>query len=369
MADGTLEIKDRLCIRGFQDLQQNSLKTYSGTASKQGQRSINFLAANRKDFVLFSCDVGAAFLKGLTFKKVRQLTGEPLRSVQLDSPPGTIRLMRTIEDFKNYDPVIHCMEMVRPGFGLKDAPRLWNMRVKKLMVKLNMASMVSDAHLFCRWLDSKKKSVTKSLASKTPERATPALSGSSVVDTSTAKFQSDEVALQGLQLAVSTHVDDFKGAATEKVADAFMDVLEAEFGKLTRQKRACEHCGIIHEQVDGEVRCSQDHYVKQLRLILLNHAGDLEDDVPEDVKQSFWSLLGGAAWLVSTRGEIVVYIGHLQRRQQSPKWKHIRHLNALARWMRRKPSSLLCANEFRHRGRLQCFLILLSGHKNQIVLR
>ena len=135
--------------------------------------------------------------------------------------------------------------------------------------------MVSDAQLFCRWLHAKLP-VTKSLASKTPERGTAALSGSSVVDTSTAKFQSDEAALQGLQLSGSTHVDDFKGAATEKVADAFMDVLETEFGKLTRQKRAFEHCGIIREQVDGEVACSQDHYVKQLLLIPLNHAGDLK---------------------------------------------------------------------------------------------
>ena len=69
MADGALEIKARLCIRGFQDLQQNNLKTYSGTASKQGQRFINFLAANRKVFVLFSCDVGAAFLKRADFQR------------------------------------------------------------------------------------------------------------------------------------------------------------------------------------------------------------------------------------------------------------------------------------------------------------
>ena len=82
------------------------------------------------------------------------------------------------------------------------------------------------------------------------------------------KFLTDEAALQNLDMVVSTHVDDFKGAATEATADAFMDMLEAEFGKLTRQKRAFEHCGILHEHTPGEVRCTQDHYVKQLRVIL-----------------------------------------------------------------------------------------------------
>ena len=74
----------------------------------------------------------------------------------------------------------------------------------------------------------------------------------------------------------------------------------------------------------------------------MEHAGELEDVVPEEVKQSFWSLLGGAAWMVMTRGEIVVYISYLQRNQQAPQWKHIRQMNALVRWMKRKPSSLVC---------------------------
>ena len=82
--DGTLEVKACFCIRGFQDLQQDTLKTYSATASMQGQRLVNFVAANRKDLILFSCDVGSAFLKGLTFAEVSKMTGEPLRTVQVD---------------------------------------------------------------------------------------------------------------------------------------------------------------------------------------------------------------------------------------------------------------------------------------------
>ena len=51
MADGTLAIKARLRIRGFQDLQHDTLKTFGATVSRQEQRSVNFIAANRRDSV------------------------------------------------------------------------------------------------------------------------------------------------------------------------------------------------------------------------------------------------------------------------------------------------------------------------------
>jgi hypothetical protein len=78
-----------------------------------------------------------------------------------------------------------------------------------------------------------------------------------------------------------------------------------------------------------------------LRLIPLNQAGPEEEEVPVEVRSSFWSLLGGAAWVVMTRGDIVVYIGFLQRSQQKPTWKHIKHLNTVVRWMKRKSGTLV----------------------------
>eukprot|EP00959_Pyramimonas_sp_CCMP1952_P090509 1894781-Pyramimonas_sp.AAC.1 len=78
--DGKLAVKARLCIKGFKDLQQDRLDTFSATASRQSQRIVNFIAASRPKWVLWSCDVGSAFLKGLTFQDVADLTGEPLRT-------------------------------------------------------------------------------------------------------------------------------------------------------------------------------------------------------------------------------------------------------------------------------------------------
>ena len=80
-------IKARLTARGFKDIQAFSegVTTYSGTASKWAQRMINQHAA-QFEYEIFSMDISAAFLKGMTYEKIAKLTGEPLRSVQFDFP-------------------------------------------------------------------------------------------------------------------------------------------------------------------------------------------------------------------------------------------------------------------------------------------
>ena len=63
---GKRAIKARLTVRGFKDLQANDVTTFAGTTSRWGQRLICSIAAQHH-WQLFSADVGAAFLKGLTF--------------------------------------------------------------------------------------------------------------------------------------------------------------------------------------------------------------------------------------------------------------------------------------------------------------
>ena len=58
----------------------NGATTYSGTASKWAPRLINQHAA-QFDYELSSMDISAAFLKGMTYEKIAQPTGEPMRSV------------------------------------------------------------------------------------------------------------------------------------------------------------------------------------------------------------------------------------------------------------------------------------------------
>ncbi|CAK0892089.1 unnamed protein product, partial [Prorocentrum cordatum] len=217
--DGKLAVEARLCIKGFQDLQQDRLDTFSATASRQSQRIVNFIAASRPKWALWSCDVGSAFLKGLTFQDVADMTGEPLRTVQLDLPKDTVKIARQFEPLSNYDVSRHCLEMVRPGFGLKDAPRLWNLRLKQVMTKLQLLPLVTDSQFYCKWAGSRCEPVPRELvpmnADKDKARGTDV------------SFTDPEIAIEDLQMVCSTRVDDLKGASTEPIADAFMDALES----------------------------------------------------------------------------------------------------------------------------------------------
>ena len=98
------------------------LDTFAGTASRFGQRAVNIVAATRK-WTLWSLDVSHAFLKGLTFEQVSKMTGTPLRSVQLVLPKDAAALLQKIPGYEHFDPTQHVLDMIRPGFGLKDAPR------------------------------------------------------------------------------------------------------------------------------------------------------------------------------------------------------------------------------------------------------
>jgi len=312
--EGSFVIRARLCIRGFQDLQQDSLSTFSGTASRQGQRLVNYMAANREDFILSSCDVGSAFLKGLTFEQVAKMTGRPKRTVQLRLPAESVVFLRMIPGFERFDPNAHCLEMLRPGFGLKDAPRLWNQRVGQTMTRMKIHGTVSDPQLYCKWV--RPPGLPLDFA------------------------ECQTVALLGLMMLCSAHVDDFKMAASEEVSDGFMDALEEEFGPLTRQKRRFEHCGIWHEQLQDRVECSQDHYVKQLRTIDMPKGSPEYQEVDEATQASYWSLVGGVAWTTLTRGDVPVNVGHLQRQVKKPLWRHVKQVNSVVRWMKRTPCVL-----------------------------
>eukprot|EP00975_Prorocentrum_lima_P026225 5511443-Prorocentrum_lima.AAC.1 len=58
----------------------DNIKTFSGTATKWAQKAVNAYAA-QNNYTVFSMDISAAFLNGMTFKEIAKETGDTLRSV------------------------------------------------------------------------------------------------------------------------------------------------------------------------------------------------------------------------------------------------------------------------------------------------
>ena len=53
---------------------------------------------------LRSADISMAFLRGLTFETISKRTGQPIRSLQFDLPPGAASILRMIPGYENFDP-------------------------------------------------------------------------------------------------------------------------------------------------------------------------------------------------------------------------------------------------------------------------
>ena len=297
--DGERRIKARLTVQGFKDRQE--VDNFSATTSRWAQRLILIIAA-QFGWDIGSADVSEAFLRGLTFEELAKQPGEVKRSVQLELPPGSAPFMQQFDGMKDFNPITEVLDMVKPGYGLKDAPRLWNMALRRVLQEFSMRPVLADKELYVLHRDGQ------------------------------------------LVLILSTHVDDLKMTGTSEAMKALIAALEKAFDKLKVEWNKFEHCGIMHEQDEKtkEVTVHQNHYVKQLRPMKDDHVRHMDPlaEVDERTKTVYMSLLGGVAWVVQTRPDVGVYVSSLQRHLQNPRATDVLNLNRVLRYLKRHPLSI-----------------------------
>ena len=69
-------IRVRMTLRGFKDLDAGWMDTFAGTSSRLGQRLVASEAAIQ-GWPMVALDVKKAFLKGITYAQLAEITGEP----------------------------------------------------------------------------------------------------------------------------------------------------------------------------------------------------------------------------------------------------------------------------------------------------
>ena len=293
---GQKAIKSRLVVQGFKDNQE--VKNFSATTSRWGQRLI-LICAVQFDWELVSADVSEAFLRGLTFEELHK-SGEDktLRNVQMLIPPGSEELLRTLPGFEDFSAQSECLRMKKPGFGLKDAPRLWGLALRKVLTKIGLTAVQVDTQLFV-------------------------------------KHESGR-----LVLLVSVHVDDLKLTGVPKQVAEAISILESAFDALTIERDNFDHLGLRHKlHEDGSRSVDQNHYVAELKPIPqadLKLKGSTER-VSAEVAHQFMSLLGGIAWVVQTRPDAAVFVSALQRRLKEPCVQDIININRVLKYLKLKP--------------------------------
>lgn len=290
-------IKCRLTIRGFEDL-QNDLSTFSSTASRWGQRIVCSVAVQRL-WALFSADVATAFLQGLTFQELAKLSNTAVRQIAFVPPVGSEQYFQELEP--KYVPWRDVLELLKPAYGLRDAPLAWRTRLVQVLTSIGGHGLHTDPNLFV-WFSG------------------------------------------GLLTCIlSTHVDDLKGAGNDSQVKLILSALERAFGKLKVSMRVFEHCGIKHEQSsdNSTIRLHQNHYTSQLNVMDLSAINTKKNEpLTESQITEYLSLLGGLSWTTQTRMDTAIYVCALQRAAKAPLAEHAARLNMVVKWAKRKPAFL-----------------------------
>ena len=277
--------------------------------------------AVQRGWLLFTADVSQAFLRGLTFKEAAQIKDEVHRSILFTMPPGSVPILQRIPGYGDFNAIAEVLEMLRCGFGLKDAPRLWNKVLRSLLEGIGMRPLQSDEQLFV-WHE--------------------ASGGSDAPDSHRAS--GSELFAPTLRIILSTHVDDMKGAGQPEYKKRLLSALTKKFGTLKLKDANFECVGVMHESTaDGsEVWTHQQHYVGQIKAIPVGRQAFEHDAkaADNDMKQLYMSLVGALAWLVLTMPAICIYVAALQRSTQAPTLKHVKDANRLLEWIRKNLKQL-----------------------------
>ena len=344
--EGLLGIKGRLTARGFKDKMQE-LETYAGTTSRHGQRIVNAIAAENPDWVLFFFDVPQAFAKGMTFAELSALTWT-VREVEFDIPVKDVHLLR---------------KMIKPIYGLKDAPRAWRQKLHQILIDWNKSRLLyAEPELYCCHGERREKIILRnSLGGPSlgqpvePEYSSVAATKGSYLGDPIRRAQEHnaeqaeqpvvrtlpEVHRKDLKCILSVHVDDLKGTATRETATSLLQHLESKVGKCKADYCTFIHIGILHEQTVDGIYTHQFTYIDAIVPIPLEMLkGDENAFAEKKLHDAYRSCPGSVAWAIFSRPDISVYVQALQRRAHAPRVLDANRCNLVVRYLRRHPCGL-----------------------------
>ena len=322
LPDGTTRriIRARLTIRGFKDRDAQDLIRYAGTSQRYSQRMIVSEAANR-GWNIVTTDISKAFLQGVTYKELAELTGEPLRDVNFYLPPSSVAVLKQIDGYTTFDPATEVLHSLKPSTGSVDAPRCFHLKLAQIT-----------------------RSKCKLVPTRTDEELLILHRGGKLV------------------AILTIHVDDLKLAGELVIIKEIIGHLETTFGKLILQWNNFLNCGVRHIQCPKTftITLDQTDYCKALKTIThpTVKATNKDNIVPSDLFEQFMSLRGAVAYTLLTRTDIAVYVVFLQRQlETTTTYRHIAMLNILVKRLHSSPQVL----QYEYLGPTTKFLVITDS--------
>ena len=139
-------IRARLCIRGFKDTGSDQDVNTSPTATRFSQRLLVSETAARR-WSLASTDIPKAFLQGISYAELAKGTGREERQVSFELSGQPIFCLRQLPGFSDFNPASEVLRCTKPGTGCKDAPRAFNLKLKRVTAAFGFKPSIMDSGL------------------------------------------------------------------------------------------------------------------------------------------------------------------------------------------------------------------------------
>ena len=303
-------IRARLTVRGFKDIEKHLIDRYAGTAQRYSQRCLASEAVVRK-WDIATTDISKAFLQGVTYKELAEITGEPLREVNFYLPSANTHLLNQVEGFSGFNPQTEVLHCDKPGTGSVDAPRCFSMKLSVCTKKE------------CGMTDSS-------------------------IDAELCMLHVERNGQKELVCLMTKHVDDLKVTGERSWIEFVLKKIQETFGNLKIVWNSFTNCGVCHDQnkITKELTLDQIEYGKQLRIIAHSDLKTMKNDefCGHELHALYMSLVGAVAYMYLTRLDVLVYISAKQRHSHKPKIEHVKSLNKLIRYVQAHPKKLAYRN-------------------------
>ena len=244
MIEGSVGVHCKLAVRGFKGKFQD-LDTYAGATSRSGQRLTNAVAVGNKDFLLFNSDVSQAFAKGLAFEDFSAVTGQQIRKVEFDVPKVDLECPRQLYDFNDFDSKCKTLLVLKPIYGLKNAPRAWRKKLHEVLTGwMSCRQLYSELDLYCvhRQDDAMGEDIMVPANQHIEEQQ----------EIGKRQVSAQECKPGNFKCLLSVHVDGSNVAATKDVADGVLKHLNDKVGQCKTYCTSFLHTGIQYESALGD---------------------------------------------------------------------------------------------------------------------
>ena len=253
---GRYVTKARWCIRGYLDPDLLKMDTQAPTLSNEALSLVLQLAASRQ-WELTIADIEGAFLQGDSLKRE---DGD----VYVELPPGGIPGL----------PEGTLLKLLKPVYGLSDAPRAWFTKLKKTLMQLGLRQSVLDPCLYHYWEKGK------------------------------------------LEGSLAVHVDDLITTGSKIFEMNVLKQLKETFPFKHWKHGGGEFLGrtIVREK-DGGIRVHQREYCAKLKTIDLDRVRKRnKEDTLTEQESILRGVAGGLNWLTTaTRPDLAAQTARVQQ--------------------------------------------------------